>query len=67
MISSRSVRNEKRTETHGMSLGNKYRTSKEQSAFTEKSVCFYETNDIADIKSFVYGNCIDGVDFEEGV
>ena len=50
-----------------MSLGNKYRTSKEQSAFTEKSVCFYETNDIADIKSFVYGNCIDGVDFEEGV
>ena len=49
-----------------MSLGNKYRTGKGQSAFIEKSVCFYETNDIADIESFVFGHCINGIDFEVG-
>ena len=36
----------------------------EQGAFTEKLVRFYETNDMTDIKSFVYDRCTDGTDFE---
>lgn len=36
----------------------------EQGTFTEKLVRFYETNDMEDLKAFVYDRCIDGTDFE---
>ncbi len=39
----------------------------EQGVFTEKLVCYYETNDMGDLKNFVYERCIDGVDFDMNI
>ncbi len=34
-----------------------------QPAFTKLLIAFYESNDMGEIKQFLYENCIDGIDF----
>ena len=34
-----------------------------QATFTKLLIAFYESNDIGEIKQFLYENCIDGIEF----
>ena len=40
---------------------------KDQSTFYEKLIQYYESNDMSDLKQWIYEHCIDGIDFHNEV